>query len=103
MIKHKVSSQNFSHATLPEDSMSRTPDRHDRPDALTAAAALPGLAELFSAGLTVVWKDEWENLLRDRQTLAAKRKELVGLRLEVLLLQTDLDRCRHQLELCRGW
>lgn len=76
---------------------------HAKPDALEAAAHLGGLADLLKAGLTVLWKDEHEALLRDRTVLAALRKEAIGLRLEVVFLQTDLDRCRHELELCRGW
>lgn len=82
---------------------SRDATTEGRLDALARAATLRDLAELLAAGLTVVWKDELEALHRDRQALAALRKEAIGLRLDVLLLQGDLDRCGQELESCRGW
>lgn len=85
----------------PLDATGRTAE--GRPDSLSRAANLHVLADLLSAGLTVIWKDELEALHRDRKALAALRKEAIGLRLDVLLLQVDLDRCHRELELCRGW
>jgi hypothetical protein len=59
--------------------------------------------ELFAAGLTVLWKDDLAALQRDREALATLRREAFRLKLDVLFLQVDLDRCRHELELYRGW
>lgn len=93
--------RNGSGSASPSRPRGRTAER--RPDALSRAANLHGLADLLSAGLTVIWKDELEALHRDRKALATLRKEAIGLRLDVLLLQCDLDRCRYELELSRGW
>lgn len=50
-----------------------------------------------------VTKQDLAALERDREALATLRREAFRLKLDVLFLQVDLDRCRRELELYRGW